>query len=162
MVALANPDAIGALLNRTEITAYLGSSPFTDLISRDPRARAVLRSPEVFKDPASFVLLSVQKAFAEANPRLVEAIVKGLQQANDATASDARAAAEIYLKAEPSRVLTVDLITDILRDPATEFGTRPRAIMKTAEFMSRIGELRTVPKNWTDVFVAGSERLGGD
>lgn len=162
MVALPNPDAISALLNRTEITAYLGSSPFTDLIGRDPHARALLRSPEVFKGPASFVLLSVQKAFAEANPRLVEAVVTGLQQADDFIASDPRAAAQIYLQAEPSRVLTVDLITGILRDPATEFGTRPRAIMKTAEFMSRFGELRTVPKSWTDVFVTGSERLGGD
>lgn len=162
MVALAHPDAMTALLNRSEITAYLGSPPFTNIVARDPKARVLLRSPEVFKEPASFVLLSARKVFAEQNPRLIAAVVSGLQAANESIAADPRAAAEIYLEAEPSRAFSVDLITDILKDPTVEFTTRPRAVMRTAEFMGRVGEIRTLPKIWTDVFVAGSEALDGD
>ena len=55
LVALAHPDAMTALLNRSEITAYLGSPPFTNLVMQDKQARVLLRSPEVFKQPASFV-----------------------------------------------------------------------------------------------------------
>lgn len=162
MVALSHPDAMTALLNRSEVTAYLGSPPFTNLVLRDKQARVLLRSPDVFKQPASFVLLSVRKAFSERNPKMVAAMVAGLQAANEAIAADARRAAEIYLEAEPSKAFSLDLITEILRDPATEFSTRPRAVMRTAEFMGRIGELRTQPKLWTDIFVPGSAGLNGD
>lgn len=162
MVGLAHPDAMTALLNRSEVTAYLGSPPFTNLVERDPQARVLLRSPDVFKQPASFVLLSARKVFSEQNPRLVAAMVAALQAANAAIAADPHEAAQIYLEAEPSKAFPVDLITSILRDPATEFTTRPRAVMRTAEFMGRIGEIRTVPKSWTDVFVPGSEGLDGD
>jgi NitT/TauT family transport system substrate-binding protein len=162
MVALAHPDAMTALLNRSEVTAYLGSPPFTDLVLQDKAARVLLRSPEVFKEPASFVLLSARKAFAERNPRLVAAMVSALETANGMIARNPRAAAETYMEAEPSRSFTVDLIEASLRDPATEFTTKPRAVMRTAEFMHRIGEIRTVPQRWSDVFVAGSERLDGD
>ncbi len=162
MVALAHPDAMTALLNRSEVTAYLGSPPFTNLVMQDKQARVLLRSPEVFKQPASFVLLSARKAFSERNPRLVAAMVGALQSANEAIGADPRAAAETYLEAEPSKAFSVDLITTILRDPATEFTTRPRAVMRTAEFMNRIGEIRSMPQHWTDVFVPGSEGLDGD
>ena len=162
MVALAHPDAMTALLNRSEITAYLGSPPFTNLVLRNKQARVLLHSPDVFGGPASFVLLSTRKAFAERNPRLVAAVVAGLQQADAAIAADPAAAGSVYLQAEPSRAFTPELIAEILRDPATEFSTRPRAVMKTAEFMFRIGEIRTMPKGWTEVFVAGSEGLAGD
>lgn len=162
MVALAHPDAMTALLNRSEVTAYLGSPPFTNLVMQDKQARVLLRSPEVYKQPASFVLLSARKVFSERNPRLVAALTAGLQAADEAIAADPGGAAQIYLEAEPSKAFSVDLITEILRDPSTEFTTRPRAVMRTAEFMARIGELRTVPKQWTDVFVPGSDRLNGD
>ncbi len=161
MVALAHPDAMTALLNRSEITAYLGAPPFTDIIARDPRARVLLRSTDVFGGPSSFVLLSARKAYAERNPSLVAALVSGLQQAAEAIAADPREAAVIYLEAEPSRAFSLDLVSEILRDPATEFSTRPQGVMKTAEFMARVGELRTPPLVWTDVFVLGSHRLAG-
>jgi NitT/TauT family transport system substrate-binding protein len=122
----------------------------------------ILTSPQVFKEPASFVLLSARKAFADQNPRVVAAIVAGLQLANEAIAADPAAAAATYLEAEPSRSFTPELITEILRDPATEFTTKPRAVMRTAEFMLRAGELRTAPKSWSDVFVPGSAALDGD
>ena len=116
----------------------------------------------MFKGPASFVLLSARKLFAERNPRLVSALVAGLQKANEAIAADPRDAAQIYLEAEPSKAFSVELITEILRDPSTEFTTGPRGVMKTAEFMSRAGEIRTMPKSWTDVFVPESAQLHGD
>lgn len=162
MVALAHPDAMTALLNRSEVTAYLGSPPFTNLVMQDKQARVLLRSPEVFKQPASFVLLSARKAFAERNPRQVAAMVAALQAANQAIAADPQAAAATYLEAEPSKSFSAELIAGILRDPATEFTTRPRAVMRTAEFMHRIGEIRAMPQSWSDVFVPGSERLDGD
>ena len=162
MVALAHPEAMAALLNRTEITAYLGSPPFTTIIARDPKARVLLRSPEVFGGPVSFVLLSARKAFAERNPRLVAAMVAGLQRANEVIAADPEQAAQIYLESEPSKAFSPELIASILRDPATEFTTTPHAVMKTADFMFRNGEIRTMPKAWTDIFVAGSEGLRGD
>ena len=74
---------------------------------------------------------------------------------------DALKAADAAIAADP-RDAAADLIADILRDPATEFTTRPRAVMRTADFMARIGEIRSMPKGWTDVFVPGADQLDGD
>jgi len=109
LVSLSHPDAVNAVINGV-VAAYVGAPPYTDLVLRNPKARAVLRSPEVFKGPMSFVLLCARKAFAVQNPRLVAALVAALEDANRFIASHPTEAAQIYLEHAPSKVIDAGFI----------------------------------------------------
>lgn len=162
LVSLAHPDAVNALLNKTEVTGYLSSPPFTELVTRSPGGRIVLRSPDVFKGPASFVLLCSRLQFARENPKLIAALVAGLEKSNAFIAADPKAAAEIYLEREPSKVFDQAFIEQILKNPETVYTTTPRGIMRTAEFMVRTGEIKSAPKSWKELFVPPATDLPGD
>lgn len=162
LVSLAHPEAVTALLNDNGVTGYLSSPPFTTLVTDNPKGRVILRSPDVFKGPASFVLLSTRKSFAERNPGLVAAMIDGLERANAFIGANPRAAAETYLEREPSRIFTVDVIEAILRDPQTVYTTQPRAIGTISDFMVRTGEIKTKLASWKDIFVEQAHSLPGD
>jgi NitT/TauT family transport system substrate-binding protein len=154
VVALPHPEAVNALLSGgTEVDAYFSSPPFTSVVLRDPKVHRVVSSIDVFRGPSSFLVLGVTKRFAERNERLTKAIVAGLADAFAMIKAEPRQAAEIYLKAEPSKTLTAADIEALLRDPDNGFALAPHGVMAYAEFMHRQGELKTRPTKWQDVFL---------
>jgi NitT/TauT family transport system substrate-binding protein len=154
VVALPHPEAVSALLSGgTEVDAYFSSPPFTSVVLRDARVHRVLSSFDVFHGPSSFLVLGVPKRFADRNERLIKAIIAAMADAFAVIKATPRRAAEIYLKAEPSKTLSADDIEALLRDPDNDFALAPYGVMAYADFMHRQGELKSLPLRWQDVFL---------
>lgn len=161
-VTLPHPDATAALLSgRSEITAHASGAPFQEQELQAPGVHRVFSSYEIVGGPHSTVLLYATQRFHDANPRLCEAFVAALEQADAYIAQHPAEAAALYLRAEPSR-LSEAAIQAILVNPDFRFETTPRRVMDFAAFMARTGQIPVAPASWQDLFFPNPQaREGG-
>jgi NitT/TauT family transport system substrate-binding protein len=152
IVSLPHPEAVKALLSRLEISAYFSSAPFTQIVLRDPGVHAILNSDSVFGGKGSFLVMAVSKRFADKNPGLLRATVAAIEEADTLIKEDPRRAAEIYLAVEPSSIMTVDFIADLLKSSASDFGVEVYGVKTYADALVRLGQLRAPPSSWQEVF----------
>ncbi len=151
-VSMSHPDATVAMLSgRSEITAHFTSPPFQQRQLEDPRIRRLVSSYDLLGGPHTFNVVYATGRFADANPKTVGAFVAALDAANAWISSNPRAAAELYLRAEPS-TLTVDFIQAILVDPEIRFTTTPEKSAAFADFQFRTGQIKERPGSWKDLF----------
>lgn len=151
VVSLPHPDALAAIVSGgTEVSGYFSSAPFTQIALRDPKVRVVLSSADVFGGPASFLVLGGTRRFLQANPKAAGVLKASLEEASDLIRREPRRAAEIYLKAEPSRTLDVDQVEALLKTMADDFGVGVRGVKTYVDFMARIGQVRNPPVDWKE------------
>jgi NitT/TauT family transport system substrate-binding protein len=151
-VSMPHPDATAALLSgKSEITAHFTSPPFVQQQLKDSRVHKVLSSYDVLGGPHTFNVLYTTAAFGDANPKTVAAIIAALEEANGWIASDPRGAAELYIKAEGSK-LAPDFVEAIIRDPDVKFTVAPQKAEAFAEFQYRVGTIKVKPASWKDLF----------
>jgi len=151
-VSLGHPEAQAALLSVTsEITAHLSSPPFQYQQLKQPGIRKVMDSYDVLGGPASFNVVVTTKRFRDANPKAYGAYLSALKEAVAFINADKPAAAEIYLRLSKERTPVEDILA-MLNDPQIVITTTPQNTLKYAEFMSKIGTLRTKPASWKDLF----------
>ena len=92
-----------------------------------------------------------RRQFVDENPKIAQAIVAALEEADRLIQEDPRRAAELYL-AETREKLTVDELVEMMKQPGVVFSTTPSATMLMAEQMAKGGTLKTRPKNWKEFF----------
>lgn len=160
IVALPHPDAMAALLSGTEITAHFTNAPFAQREAADGRIHRVLTSDEVLGKGASFVLLTANKSYVDANPEVAAAVIEAMGAAIAMIAADPAAAAKLYIAHENSK-LDPAFVEAILKDPETVFSTAPGGVMAYAAFLQKTGVLSAPPKRWQDVFFPVSHALNG-
>ncbi len=154
VVALPHPDAVNALRSGgTEVDGYFSTPPFTGIVLADAKVHRVVSSIDVFKGPSSFLVLGVTKRWVERNEVLAKAAVAAMADAFALIKEQPRKAAEIYLAAEPSKLLDLAAVEALLKDPENGFGLGPYAVMAYADFMHRQGEIKAMPSKWQDVFL---------
>lgn len=162
-VQLGHSDAYLSLMNPNhEVTSHFATPPF---ISRDlknvPGAHVVLTSSEVVGSPLSSAIMFTKGSFADANPRLAKAIILASGEAIELIRADPEQAARDYLETANDRMAAEELV-ELLRDPAMVFDIKPEGTLKFAEFLHRIGAIRTKPDAWTDYFLPISADLNGN
>ena len=160
IVALPHPDAMAALLSGTEITAHFTNAPFAQREAEDPKIHRVLTSDAVLGKGASFVLLTANKSYVDANPAVAAAVVDAMGTAIKMIAEDPAAAAKLYVEHENSK-LEPSFVEKILKDPENLFSTAPGGVMAYAEFMHKTGQIPTPLKRWQDVFFPAAHDLNG-
>jgi NitT/TauT family transport system substrate-binding protein len=149
---MAHPDAQIALLSGASgITGHFGSAPFQYDELKDPRARKVLDSYDVLGGPHTFNAVWATTKFATDNPRIVRAFVDALADCMKFIAKDPRSAAEIWIKAEKSK-LSIEDAEKLIRLPENEWTMTPKKVTVYAEFMHRTGVLATKPADWKEIF----------
>jgi NitT/TauT family transport system substrate-binding protein len=47
---------------------------------------------------------------------------------------------------------SVDELLKMMQDPLVEYTLTPKSIMKTAEFMAKVGTIKDRPATWKDLF----------
>ncbi len=155
VVALPHPEALNAMLSgSTEVKAYFSTPPFTQIALASGKAQVVTTSEAAFGGRSSFLVLGATKRYIDANPKMPAIMVAALKQASDFIRDNPRKAAEIYLKVEPSKILDVDKVEAMLKAMPDDFGVAVYGVKATADFMNRIGVLKTVPASFKDVFLA--------
>lgn len=151
-VSMSHPDAETALLTgRTEVTAHFASPPFQNQELLDPKIHRILSSYDVLGGPHTFNVVYATGRFRDANPLTTAAFVAALDRAMAFINGDAEQAAKLYIAEERSK-LSPEFIESIIRAKDTIFTTDPQATMKFAEFMARVGSIKTAPSSWQDLF----------
>jgi NitT/TauT family transport system substrate-binding protein len=160
-ISMAHPDAMQALLSgQSEVNAHFGSPPFQYQELARPEMRAVLNNYDVMGGAVTFNLVWTTEKFRSENPKLYEAFVKALDEAQVAINRDKRAAAEAYLRISKDKD-TIDNIARMMNDPQIVYTTTPQNVMKYADFMARTGAIKVKPDSWKDLFFPNAHGLPG-
>lgn len=162
-MSLPHPDAFAALKSgRSEIRSHFASLPFSvqELGLKD--VRTVLTSYDVFGGPHNNTLLYTFDKWQTANPVLAKAVFDAFVEAEAWITAEPRAAAELF-KAAAKSPLEVTAIEAILKDKKlTQYAPEPKATLKYAEFLHKVGRIKTKPNGWKDYFWPVAHHLNGD
>lgn len=149
-VSMTHPDGVVALLGGSgAINAHFTSPPFHQRERKDPKVRTVITTNDILGGPATFTMLSTTVKFRDQNPKIYDAVLKALEEANALIVSDKTKAAEALMK-ESGFSLEENLA--VLNDPDIRFTTTPESVMKYAEFMNSIKSISNLPASWKDLF----------
>ncbi len=151
-VSLPHPDAMTALLAGSgTITAHFSSPPFQYQEVAKPGIRSILNNYDILGGPATFNLVWSTTRFRDANPKTYAAFVAAFEEATATINRDKRAAAEVYKRMSGTKE-SVDELLRMMQDPLVEYTLTPKSIMKTAEFMAKVGTIKDRPASWKDLF----------
>jgi NitT/TauT family transport system substrate-binding protein len=160
-VSMSHPDGMTNMMSdKSEITAHFTSAPFMYQELDDPRVKRILSSYEVLGGPATFNLLWAKQEFADSNPKLFAAVYAALTEAMEVVAKNPKEAAERWVRVENSK-LAPALIEKIIRDPENKWTVAPQNIMTYANFMHKVGSIKTKPADWKELFFSAVHEHGG-
>lgn len=153
-VTMTHPDGVIALLSGSgAIDAHFTSPPFAERELQDHRIHTILTSDDVMGGSTTFTMISTTARFRAQNPKIYDAVLKALEEANRRIVADKKTAAEILLASTGGeKGFTVNEIVDVLNDPHVKFTTTPENVMKYASFMRQVGSIRNPPSSWKDLF----------
>lgn len=92
--------------------------------------------------------------FREANPKTNVAFIAALKEAVASINKNREAALDIYVEISKDKT-DRKLLQRMLHDPDITFDIAPRNVMKYADFMHKVGTLKTRPASWKDFFFPG-------
>ena len=151
-VSMAPPDATVALMKGgTEVTAVFSVPPFQYQQLEDKNIHTVLNSFDVMGGSHSFTVAWTSSTFRDKNPKLYQALVDALKEATEIVNKDRRAAAQLWITDSKSK-LPLDMVGKIVEGAQVRWTMAPENTMKYAEFMARVGTLKSAPTSWKDYF----------
>jgi sulfonate transport system substrate-binding protein len=160
-VGMAHPDAAIALLSgKGGITAHFSSPPFMERETAKPPLHSILSTYDVLGGPATLNVIWTRVSFHDENPKNYRAFVEALEEAVNILNRDKRAAAATYQRMAGGSE-SVEEILSILEDPRIVFTLTPHRVQRTADFMYRVGRIKSRPANWKDLFFEDAHRREG-
>jgi NitT/TauT family transport system substrate-binding protein len=162
-VGLSHPDALLALTNNTGgVDAHFTSSPFHEQEIKLPGVRTLTTNYEILGGPATAVVIAASTKFRNENPKAYKAFYEALKESIETINKDKRAAAKIYLEQAKDTKNTVDEIHGMISAADYAYTLMPQKVGKTADFMYKIGSIKTKPASWKDLFFPEVHNLPGD
>jgi NitT/TauT family transport system substrate-binding protein len=162
-VGLSHPDGLLAITNSSGgVDAHFTTSPFHEQEMKIPGMRTLTTSYEILGGPATAIVIATSTKYREANPRTYKAFFDALKEAIDTINKDKRAAAKVYLEQAKDNKNSVDDILGMINAPDYAFTLTPQKVYKTAEFMNKIGSIKTKPASWKEMFFPEVHGLQGD
>ena len=162
-VGLSHPDALLALTNSVGgVDAHFATSPFHEQEIKIPGVRTLTTNYEILGGPATALVIAASTRFREANPKVYKAFYDALNEAINSVNRDKRAAAKIYLEQAKDTKNSVDDIYAMINAPDYAYTLMPQKVGKTADFMYKIGTIKTKPASWKDLFFPEVHGLPGD
>lgn len=161
-VSLAHADATAALVSGSGVIAAHFAVPPWDAIQRkSPTVHKVIDSSDIIGGPATSLVLYAATKFYDQNPTVYAAVVQALDDTMNIISSDKKRAAEIYLALNSDKI-SVEELTAILQMPSSVFKITPNGVKTYADFMHKIGRIKTQPASWKDLFFPSAHLLAGD
>jgi NitT/TauT family transport system substrate-binding protein len=160
-ISRGHPDAMAAMLQPgSEITAHFSAPPFSNIALAKPGIRKILTTHEVYNGPGTNGVAVALKSFHDANPKSYGAIVAAMKEGMAMINANRRRAAEIHVEIIKDKA-GVEAVHKILDAPDMVFTLTPNGTKQVAEFMHRIGTLKTKPESWKDLFFPAIHDLQG-
>lgn len=150
---LPHPDAAAAIIaGGTEISGHFATPPYQEQeLAQNPNARVILNSYQVQGGPSSSTVLYATEKYRKENPKTYRAFLGALLEAADYASRNPEGAADIYLRVNKSKVDRA-LLLKVLRSPEVEFRVAPQNTLGLAQFMHKVGAIKTRPASWRDYF----------
>ena len=163
-VQLGHPDAVAAMANPNgEITSHFSAPPFVfEELRRVPGAHVVTDSQQIMGTPLTVAVMFTTTRFANANPKLVQAVKEASADALEYLQAHTAEAVAIYRQASKDPTSQDDLLAMLKQPGMMDFSTKPQGTMRFAEHMHEAGLLKTMPKAWTDYFLPVAHDLDGN
>lgn len=163
-VQLGHPDAYVAMTNaQHEVRNHFAIPPFTFLeLKNVAGAHVVLSSPDVMGGPLSQAQFFTTTKFADANPKIVQAVRDATKEAQDLIRSDTKAAVEIYKEVTGDKTSVEDLLAWLREPGMMEWNLQPQGTMKFAAHLYKTGTLKSQPKAWTEYYLPMAHDLKGN
>jgi NitT/TauT family transport system substrate-binding protein len=153
VVSTSHPDGvIGLLSGGSTFKTHATTVPFIQMELASPSVRTILNSYDVTGGRHTLIVAYAASRWQKESPALFGATFAALEEAMTIIQSDRRAAAELYLATEPSK-LTTEMIQAILADEnMLHFTPTPSKVMLFADYMAKVGWIKNRPESWKDVF----------
>ncbi len=162
-VGLSHPDAMLALTNNVGgVDAHFATSPFHEQEIKIPGVRTLTTNYEILGGPATALVIAASARFREANPKVYKAFYGALNEAINSINRDKRAAAKVYLEQAKDTKNSVDDIYAMINAADYAYTLTPQKVGQTADFMYKIGTIKTKPASWKDLFFPEVQDLPGD
>lgn len=160
MVQLGFADGVQSMMNPQGPTdAMFAGPPYYQQLLKQPNMHAVLTTLDV-AGPTTNLLAFTTTAYHDANPEAIKVFLAALGEAQALINSDPEKAAELYL-ASTSEKFTPEELAAIFKEEGNVFQSMPLGVHQTAEFMAKIGLIKTKPDSWRDFFFADLQSLDG-
>jgi len=162
-VSLSHPDAVLALTNNAGgVNAHFATSPFYEQETKLKDAHLITTNYDILGGPATALLITTTTRFRQANANVTQAFYNAMKEAVRIVNDDKRVAAKLYLELANDRKNSADDIFAMISDKDYAFTLRPQKVMKTAEFMAKIGSVKQAPKLISDLFFPEFLQTSGD
>ncbi len=162
-VQMGHPDAFVAMKNPThEVKSHFGAPPFDIYgLKQVPGAHKITDSAEIIGGALSQGQFFTTTKFADANPKLVQAVHEAAKEAKAFIEKNIADSVEAYREVNNDRTPAEQLL-ELLREPGMQdFNLYPQGTMKFAEHLNRIGTLKSMPKSWKDYYLPFVHDLQG-
>lgn len=163
-VQLGHPDALAAMSNpNSEITSHFAAPPFQFREMKNvPGAHVVIQSQDIIGGPLTQSHFFATTKFADANPKIIEAIRAATLEAQAYIREHTPEAVKIYKEVTNDPTSEQDLLQYLKEPDMMEFNPQPQGIMKFAQHLYKIGTLKTEPKSWKDYYLPSAHDLPGN
>ena len=162
-IGLSHPDALLALINNTGgVDAHFATSPFHEQEMKVAGIRTLTTNYEILGGPATALVIAASTKYREANPKSYRAFFDALKEAIDTINMDKHAAAKVYLAQAKDTKDTAEDIYAMISAADYAYTLTPQKVGKTADFMYKIGTIKTKPASWRDLFFPEVHSLPGD
>ncbi|MDP9587869.1 UNVERIFIED_ORG: NitT/TauT family transport system substrate-binding protein [Shinella zoogloeoides] len=151
LVLLPHTEAVTALTRSDAIQVYMGISPYSEFVAKSPRVHLLATSRD-FADPATTnAFLGAIEPVYTAHPDVPAVIIETLNRANKIILEHPEQATKLYSAAEKTP-LSFDELRAVIAASNDDYATVPNGLMKVANVMSELGDLKDVPASWKDFF----------
>ena len=140
----SHPDAMAAMLGNTELDSHFAVPPYTEKELAAPGVHALFQTEDVTGEPISNGVMYTTVKFYDANPKLVQALRKALEQAMTLINTDKPKAAQIYLAATHENIDPTALAA-MMTGKGVGYELTPLGSMLLAKFMHKTNQITMEP-----------------
>jgi NitT/TauT family transport system substrate-binding protein len=162
-VQLGFAETMAALLSGgTEIKSTVIVPPYDAELLESGKAHEVLSLDDVVGGHGTLNVFATTERFHSQSPKAYAAVKAGLMEAIQFINANPQAAAEIYLKREPSKHDAGWIVNMLNNKKLVSFTPDPHRFGKLAAFLHKTGFVNTEPASWRDLFFDKAAGLDGN
>ena len=163
-VQMGHPDAYIAMKNPThEVRNHFAAPPFQFNELKDvPGAHIIASSSDILGSPLSQGQFMTTTKFADANPKIIQALRAAAEEAKRFIETDTKAAVEIYKEINNDKTPSEQLLELLAQPGMMEWNLYPQGTLKFASHLNRIGALKNLPASWKDYYLPIAHDMPGN
>ena len=160
-IGRSHPDAMAAMLSKTEINCHFSSSPFQERALAQPGVREIANSYDILGlTTCTPNTIFANASFRAENPLAWLAALAGFQEATDWINENPSDAAQLYLDNSGDKDSHANVLAAILA-PGNRFTLQPAGVMQVGNFLADTGTLKRRPQRIEDLFFPEALEPGG-